>query len=609
MAVAGLGLTGCGLKEPPPFDPVTLQDPEVKASFQGPKEPMYDIPTTLIDLSTQPANDESSSEAARNRSGTRPATAPVNRRVHLRPSSPAATGRSLDQDLVVRMSLQDIIHRSVIYSAEVKVAGYDPAIAKTRVLEAEARFDPTLFINLKYEHQDQPLAGERTTQQFTQLPVTLNVNRGEVLTVEPGIKQLLETGGEVSFSYQSQYNYLLPAGVRFIRNAFWDDTLKFQLTQPLLRNAGYAVNQARITIARNDAHVSILDFRKTLEDNIAELEKDYWQSQEAEQEVRIQERLLDNTRKTARILFERAQRGGDVSRVQTSQAQASIRDREAVLIRARARLRDISDDIKKRMNDPDFPVAGEITILPLDMPSEHKIEFSRPEQIATAVANRLELAQQKLRIDDSAVALLVAINNAYPKLDLTAAITVEGIGSPNSTKGKPADMNPNGASFGDSIRAQWENDGHIGYSLAFAFELPIGNREARAIVRRAYLQRLQAMWQYKNLVAQVVLDVTTALREVQTSWNEIGARRQARFAQADELGAYEDRRINGEALTPTFVQLILDGQERLANSEREEALAIASYEVAVARLERAKGTLLRYNNVMVAEEQFKAMDR
>ena len=51
------------------------------------------------------------------------------------------------EDVIVRIPLQDIIQRSVLYSTEVKVAGFDAAIAKTKVLEAEARFDPTAFVN------------------------------------------------------------------------------------------------------------------------------------------------------------------------------------------------------------------------------------------------------------------------------------------------------------------------------------------------------------------------------------------------------------------------------------------------------------------------------
>jgi len=593
LAIAGVGLTGCGLSEPPPFEPLVPQKQEKAASTTARPTPMYPLPTTLIDLATQPSSslDQSNSEAAR--TGGEPVDKTASgKRFRLRRSDPSTTGPSLSSDLVVRMPLQDIVARSVVHSAEVRVAGFDPAIAKTRVLEANAKFDPIAFVNAKYEHQDVPFAGQVIQNPLNPTATeTLNVERGEVYTFEPGVKQMLPSGGELSLSYQTQYNYLLPQ--RFQLNPYWDDQLKFQLTQPLLRNGGYEVNQARITIARNDARVSILDFRKTLEENIAEIEKDYWQAQEAEQEVKIQENLLVQTRDTARILFRQAVEGGAVSRVQTSQAQASIRSREAVLIRARARLRDISDDMKRRMNDPDFPVAGEAVILPADPAVEQRIEFLLPDQVNAGLANRFELGQQQLRIDDSVIALKVAVNNLQPKLDLTAAITLEGL---NHDPGK-------------TFHTQFEQDGHVGWSAGFALEVPIGNREARAIVRRAELQRLQAIEQYKNLIDQVVLDVTTAVREVQTTWNEIGARRQQRFAQADNLAALEDRRQNGEALTPTFVQLVLDAQERLADAEREEALAVASYQVAIARLERSKGTLLKYNNVVLGEDNFKGMEQ
>ena len=376
----------------------------------------------------------------------------------------------------------------------------------------------------------------------------------------------------------------------------------------MLRNAGVEVNEARITIARNDTRVAVLDFRKALEDNVAELEKDYWQSEEAEQEVKIQERKTCWSRlsRRSKIIFDKIRNGdATVSRVQNSEAQGSISNREADLVRAKARLGDISDDIKRRMNDPEFPVAGPVLVLPLDVPAEDKLQFDVPEQVATALANRLEMGEQDLKISDAQVAMNVDINNANPKLDLSTANTLEGISPPprvNTKTGISGD-------FANTFHAQWESDGHVGWSLGVEFELPIGNREARAIIRRANTQRLQAIWQYRNQMDQVTLDVTTAIREVQTSWNEIGARRQSRFAQADELSAFEDKRANGEAMTPNFVQLVLDAQQRLADAERQEALAIASYQVAIARLERAKGMLLRYNNVVLAEDQFKGMDK
>jgi HAE1 family hydrophobic/amphiphilic exporter-1 len=97
--------------------------------------------------------------------------------------------------------------------------------------------------------------------------------------------------------------------------------------------------------------------------------------------------------------------------------------------------------------------------------------------------------------------------------------------------------------------------------------------------------------------------VKTALREVNTTYDEIVATRQARFAAADALLAIQQREEGGEALTPTFVQLKLDFQERLASAADAEVQAISNYNIAIAALEKAKGTLLRYNNVIMEEEK------
>ncbi len=492
--------------------------------------------------------------------------------------------RPLGNEPTVRMSLREIVQRSVVSSREVKVAGYDAAIAQTKVIEADAHFDPIFFTNLKYEHRDQRTAGQLIPDPENPLKnILLNVERGDIYTIEPGVKQELASGGQASISYQMQDSDFTPK--TFTTNPFWENQLKLQLDQPLLREFGADVNRARITIARNDQRVSILDFRKALEDNIAEIEKDYWQLVEAEQEVIIQEELLNRTRDTADVLIKRFVAGGDVSRVQVSQATASVRSREAVLIAARARLGDLSDDLKRRMNDPEFPVSGAVVILSSDLPLESLIQFDPKEQIDTALENRYELGEQQIRISSADTAMLVAKNGLYPKLDLQTTLGLQGLSE----------------SDGNAIRQQF-SDGHISYSIGLQLEVPIGNREARSIFRRSQLQRSQAIEQYGFLVEQVSQDVKTSLREVHTTWEELGARRQARFAASDSLLAIEQQQEHGEALTPTFVQLKLDSQERLADAQREEANALSNYNNAIAHLERSKGTLLRYNNVVMQED-------
>ena len=80
------------------------------------------------------------------------------------------------------------------------------------------------------------------------------------------------------------------------------------------------------------------------------------------------------------------------------------------------------------------------------------------------------------------------------------------------------------------------------------------------------------------------------------------ASRQARFAAADALCAIEQREDANEPLTPEFVHLKLDQQEQLAQAAQPRSRRrSATTTIALAALERAKGTLLRYNNIVMEE--------
>src|SRR3954467_4952111 len=133
LAVTGViaGIVGCNVGEPAPFDPRTLGEGERLSSRDTRTYPMHPLPTTL----QSPYLEEA----------PKPTTAPT-------------TGPSLGTEPQVRMTLQEIMHRAVANSNDIKVAAYQPAIDQTRVLEAEARFDPTFFWNTQVQRIDRELA-------------------------------------------------------------------------------------------------------------------------------------------------------------------------------------------------------------------------------------------------------------------------------------------------------------------------------------------------------------------------------------------------------------------------------------------------------------------
>jgi outer membrane protein TolC len=491
---------------------------------------------------------------------------------------------------IVRLTLQEVIQRSAANNKEARVAGYEPAIEETRQIEAEARFDPAYFLNGTYEVNRLLSPGQSGIT-----PDPFSPREFRTLSGQTGIRQLLPTGAQAEWSYRMQsiqsntpggFTFTPPGSSNAISfKTYYLSELLLRVTQPLLRDFGTEVNRARITISRNTRRASLLEFRRTLEEQLFNAEQTYWQLVQAESEVRIQQDLLDRSIDTYRIIESRFVNGLDVSRVQVSQASSFVEAQRAVLLQAHRRVGDLSDQLKRFMNDETFPVSGPVTILPADTPIVEQIDFDLADQIDTAMDNRPELGQQLSRIRSAEITEEVGRNNLLPQLNFTGSVSFQGAG-----------LNP-----GQAVKdqRQWED---ISSSLGLEFEIPIGNRAARAIYRRVQLQRLQAIAQYKNLIDQVQQEVKTSLREVETTWDVIVQRRQARFAAADSLLAIQQRAEAGEALTPTFVQLQLDAQERLARAQAEEAAAISDYNVAISRLERAKGTLLRYNNVVMEED-------
>lgn len=559
-AVLSLVMWGCNVAEPPPFDPRMITRADREQSAEVRPAPLPPLPTTM-----QAFGQGGSAGAA------------------------AASRPSVPPGEVVHMPLREIMQRAAANNNEVRVSSFDQAINATKVVENQAHYDPIFYTNLKYDKQFDRTPGTvipNPNNPTSAQNILITVEDNNIYTIESGVKAYLPSGGQISLSYQTIQSQYTP--VRYVLNNYWDNELKLQLTQPLLRDFGYEVNWARVTIAKNDQRVSMLDFRKTLEDNTNELEKDYWQLYEAQREVEIQEKLLGQTRDLANLLWQQSIIGGKATHVEASQGVAAVYSREAVLARAKAKVLDISDDIKRRMGDPEFPVAGPIEILPGDAPVEEQVVFNLQDQIDTAFLNRLELGQQQIRINSAEVARQVALNGLYPKLDLVASASVQGLST----------------SFGEAFADQLDK-GHGIYSLGLQLEVPLGNREARAVYMRALLQQLQAETAYKNIRDRVAQDVASAVREVNTTWIELDRSRNARFRLEDTLTGLEQRRASGvQALTPEFVQLELDAQERLAEGMRLEATALQSYNVAIARLEYAKGTILRFNNIIMEQDQY-----
>lgn len=553
-------LSGCGMTEIKPFDPVAMQRPYREAAANNVTPVLGHMPTALDKTNLLPLQ----GPADQNKPEPLP---------------------TYDQTIgpVVRMSLRDLVQLAAANSLQVRVANYQAAIDQARVIEAEARFDPSFFSNFNFATQYSLTPSPQNTQAR---PATKQFF--ETTTLEAGFKQNLPNGAQVQLKYSATRTFFrddLGLASTTPTTPFFESDLSLQVTQPLLQNAGVEVNEARIVVARNTQRVSMLDARIQLEKTLGEVEDAYWQLVQAETELQIQQDLYNQSVDTAQTLRRRLNQ--DVSRDTIAQANSSLQARKAGLVEARNKLKGLSNALKRRVNDPSLNSASAPVILPEDKFIDSPIAFDLVEQIETGLMNRAELAQQRIRIDSATVVYKAAQNNLLPSLNLVGSIGTKG-----------ADK-----LFGSALNNQFIDFSAREYAIGFQFEVPLGNREARAIKQRTMFQRQQAIDQYQDLIEQVCQEVKDAHDTVYDGWERMRSTRQSLYAAEEWLAAIvQQQDVGGKVLDPDFINRKLAAQEGVAQARREFARAEADYNVGISTLEKAKGTLLKYDNVIMKQE-------
>ena len=485
----------------------------------------------------------------------------------------APLGKDGDQ---VPLALEDCLRRALAHNLSIQIARFSPAIAETRVVEAEAVFDPAYFMNN---------AAGRTRRETGSFISGATILVAKEWDFSSGIGSLLPTGATVSLSQDWTY---LETNSAFINpNPQYAASMPLAVRQPLLRGAGLVVNRSPILLARMDRDVSLADFQVRLMDTLLEVERTYWQLVVAQRRVEAVSEALAAARENRRVVQRRFEEGRD-RRVLVSLADSAVTSREADLIVARLDQARTSDQLKRFLNDPELPLEEPVILRATDAPLSEPApvdEAVLQRSMVAAMQYRPEMAQAQTRLAQQDLRERVARHERLPRMDLVGAYGLTGL----SRAGRDLDWALH-RQFGTEL-FEW--------SAGVEFEVPLGNRAAVAAYKRAHLEREQALKQREDTRQAILLEVSTAVRDLAAAEKAILATRAAREAAEQTLRDQQANVGAGAALQKD----LLDAQKDLADARVREVQAMAAYMASLAALERAKGSLLEYNNVRLVGDE------
>ncbi len=443
-------------------------------------------------------------------------------------------------------------------------------------------YDPIVVGQLSWQHQ--------TTPETNYLSYGTNalVTSGTVANV--GIQQGFSSGAQVALNFDNSHQSINSLTTGY--NPFTGSSLGFTVTQPLLRGFGIGLNRRFIRIAGNEQRITNLLFQQQLIQTVYGVIRLYtdfvalYEDQKVKQEtVTLAEKLLSDTKAQVDE--------GTLAQVELTRANAQLYSTRQDLINSTG-LRDEEEAILKtvltRDKDQEIRSARVVPTDALTMPESDEV---RPIQdlITDAMANRPDLGQARLQVENSILGLQGSRNATLPEVDLFGTLQNNGLAGPAT--GFVNNSNPAFTGGYGSVLGQILAHDYPTYGIGVQVTLPIHNRIAEADLARDELQVKQSQIRVKQLQNQAQLEVEDALIAMRRSRASYEAAVQARQFQQESLEA-EQAKFEVGASTAFFV---IQYESLLAQAKSTEVAAKSSWVKARAALQRATGTILDQNSI------------
>lgn len=511
------------------------------------------------------------------------------------PSAPRAPG-ALPEVVGgrLRVGLNESVRLAIRNNLDVELATIGPLVAGADLGAAWGAYDPELFGEGGYTSTETPTG----SQLFFDVSGRRSYLNQRIWDGEAGLRGLIPwLGGAYSVSYAGSELETNSPIETFSPN--YGASFLASLQIPLLRGLFWSEPWTAVRLARVGLDTSIEQVRADVMDIVRATEDAYWALIAAREGRRVAQKSLE----TAQALLEqtRAQyEVGVVSKVEVVQAEAGVADREFNLIRLDAQERTARDAFIDVVLGPYLAPDSEIIVELEDPPEEVPVREVDPE-LATerAFANRPEIALARKAIESSEIQLRFASNQRLPQLDV--------IGTYGNT-GLAGELNPRCGLFGpctrppgygddwpDADRDFFTDEKAESFSVRGVLTIPIGNVRARNDYERARLELRRAQLQLQRLQQSIVSDIRRAARNLRAALEGIEAADRAVAAAEEQLRAERVRLEYGES-TPFDV---LQREEDLVTAENQRILAQQTYHNAITELERAQGTILERNAIVI----------
>jgi outer membrane protein TolC len=381
--------------------------------------------------------------------------------------------------------------------------------------------------------------------------------------------------------------------------------IQLQITQRVLQGFGVSVNDRNIRIARNNVKSTDLQFRNQLMITVAAIVSLYWDLVAFNEDLKVKQQALALAKK----LFEDNKKQveiGTLAPIEIVNAEAQVAAREQDLIVSETVLLQQETILKNALSRTGVSsmMVADARVVPTDRMLVPDVDPVSPIQdlYALAIADRPDLAQTRINIENAKIGLAGSRSQLLPSLDLQASFQNNALsGAINDLllRGQPVDRRVDpyfvggyGTALGQLARRNFPD-----YAVGFQLNIPLRNRSAQADMIIDSLNLRQQELNEQRTLNQLRVDIQNAVTAIQQARARYQSALKQRTLQEQTLAAEQKK----YELGASTVFLIIQYQRDLAQAESNVVGAMGTYQKAKVDLDRVTGQTLRAYNINVVE--------
>lgn len=489
----------------------------------------------------------------------------------------------------VNLSLDDAIRVALANSEVVRVLTgsgatssgstiYDPAIANTQIDQARGRFDPNVGVQNDFDRIETP---QGAFDPLDPTQAVIGGNRVDQYEFGMGASKTTATGGTASLNVLA--NPLRSSADGLPLNPQSPATVEMGYSQPLLQGGGITANLAPIQIARIDTERSFYQLKGSVEQLVNGVIQAYWSLVFARVDVWARQQQVDQGKWA--FDFADAQFRRELGNAgDRAQAQASLASFRANLISAKANVLQREAALRNILG---LPPSDGSQLVPVTRPSTDWLDVPWETVLDVASQYRPDLIELKLQIETDQQQLLLAQNEAAPRVDASALYRWNSLGG----------RDPNG---------DWIASGpgqFTGWQFGIDASLPLGLRQARAALRQRELTLMRDRANFEQAMHNATHLLADSYRTLAQAYEEYQAFTETRKASRTNLDAQSAR----WAVDLTIYLNVLQAITSWGDSLDSEAEALLRYNTQLANLQIQTGTILEEHGVHFVEGQYCSM--